>query len=144
MGSANRAAIKGKDKKSELKFEADLEEFSRLLDVSVKQIVRLATFKIFTGVVRKTPVDTGIARGSWVIGVGQRAPEFIAAEGAPAPTAVVPDYTNPYSKVIISNYVPYIFDLESGNSIQAPHGMVQLTLNEVIQELRSASLRASS
>lgn len=97
------------------------------------------------GVVEKTPVDTGRARGNWQLSVGE-SPEgetglldgstrdLAGDEGSSA--AVTRGLAKiaglqPYATIFIGNNVPYIVPLEEGHSKQAPRGMVGLTLAEL-------------
>lgn len=65
--------------------------------------------RIFSEIVDRTPVDTGLCQSSWII-------TFLSD-----------------SECEISNPVPYVSFLEDGHSKQAPSGMVQITLDEVPQ-----------
>lgn len=93
-------------------------------------------FQVLTGVVLKTPVDTGRARGGWQLDVGAvgSAPtDRLDRDGA----AVFADAAKKLGaikfgqRVAISNNVHYIIYLENGSSDQAPRGMVAITLDEV-------------
>ena len=122
-------------------FAGQIEKFAKGVDIEAVKVMKRVTFQVFRGVVEKTPVDTGVARASWVVGVGKKHPYYIAALGS---TAQMPNfnwkfYAGRALKVVISNYVPYIHELEHGSSQQAPHGMAQITVNEVMAELRSLS-----
>ena len=121
------------------KFSKRLEAFAKNLDIQTYKLIKRVAFQVFRGVVEKTPVDTGVARASWVVGVGKKHPPYIAAAGA---TARFPIFDLRYFKgravkIVISNYVPYIYELENGSSKQAPYGMAQITINEVMAELNS-------
>ena len=116
-------------------FKTDLSRFAEKVDARLEDVVRLVALKILRGVILKTPVDTGIARASWVVGVGQKHERFIAQQGQTAQTPNIPERRPPSSEIIISNYVPYIHSLDKGSSTQAPNGMVALTLSEVKQEI---------
>ena len=132
---------------SDLKgFEADLDKFAASLDVGVETVIKKLALDIFTGVVRKTPVDTGRARASWVIGAERplNSPElnagreFTEAEATRfAMTELIElNRLKPYDTVFISNSLPYITALEDGSSKQAPGGMVAVTLSETERDLK--------
>jgi hypothetical protein len=122
-------------------FNLDLNRFSAQISADVGGVTKLAALKVFTGIVKKTPVDTGNARASWVIGIGRK------AIPAPPSAGVSEDDTllrtaqlhrsNGLQPIFISNYVPYINRLEDGHSQQAPTGMVALTLTQVTNQLNS-------
>lgn len=126
-------------------FERDLDKFAASLNIGVEQVVKKIALDVFTGVVRKTPVDKGRARASWVIGVERplNSPElstdktFSAAEAAQFANLELAELSRlkPFDTVFISNSLPYIEALEDGHSKQAPQGMVAVTLSEVERDL---------
>lgn len=97
-------------------------------------------------IVRRTPVDTGRARGSWQVTVGSPAsgvPDRLDLAGTAEPDKVgrmagsilfgIPTY-------IVSN-LDYMDKLEHGSSKQAPNGMVALTAAEIPAIVELASQR---
>lgn len=127
-------------------FERDLNRFADSLGVRVEIVIKRLSLEIFTGVVRKTPVDTGRARASWVIGIERPfnspnlspAQRFTPAEAERYAAIELAELREigPFSTVFISNSLPYIVGLEEGNSRQAPRGMVAVTLAEARRNLR--------
>lgn len=134
------------------KFNTDLKNFSKEVDIELSKVVRLVALKLFTRIVLKTPVDTGVARASWTIGINRIENNKVNVMGGKlskqGATALANDQLNKlvgvkaYDTVIISNNVPYIEKLEYGGynegpktvggfSIQAPEGMVRVSLEEV-------------
>ena len=122
--------------RSTAQFNAALERFAK--KVVPEQVVLLqkkVAFQVLTGVVLKTPVDTGRARGGWQLDVGavSGAPERLDKDGS----AIFADAARKLGalrfgeRVAISNNVTYIIYLENGSSDQAPQGMVAITLDEV-------------
>lgn len=90
-----------------------------------------------------TPVDTGRARGGWILQVG--AP----SRWIPGKQNVDPDGEStvmtgrqfleelqPFGAVFISNNVEYILHLEHGTSKQAPQGMLKLTVHALLSMFR--------
>lgn len=92
---------------------------------------RKIALQVLSGVVLKTPVDTGRARGNWQTTINQ-APdsELLSANPIGDGVAALADLP-PFVAIYISNNVPYINRLEDGYSRQAPAGMVAVTLQEV-------------
>ena len=141
MSNAIFSTIKGQlptHVSNAIDFNKDLHKFVAGLDIEHAKFIKLVAYKVFNGVVQRTPVDTGIARASWVVGVGKKHPYHIAIPGA---TATFPNFDYRFfkgrvNKVVISNYVPYIFMLENGSSKQAPYGMAAITVREVTEELK--------
>lgn len=132
---------------SDLKgFEADLNKFADDIGVRTEVVIKRLALEVFTGVVRKTPVDTGRARASWVIGIERPlnspslspAQKFTPAEAERYAATELAELREigPYSTVFISNSLPYIEELENGSSTQAPEGMVAVTLTEVNRNLK--------
>jgi len=117
------------------RFTADLEKFSKKLDLDFGITVRKIAIDLFGAIVEKTPVLTGRARASW-INAGRPdlsvAPEGSSLDkGAPNRKAEGFVNVNPYSKIFITNNLEYIVPLEQGHSDKAPRGMVALSLQEV-------------
>lgn len=121
------------------------------------KFMRTVALAVLRGVVLKTPVDTGRARGNWQILVGrtnetevsgtttsttlksgdvkttfkpQKTPLQNASEELRTPIRFLGEV------IYVFNNVPYINRLENGHSKkQAPRGMVKLTLNEIAASL---------
>lgn len=107
--------------------------------------------KLYDSIVKKTPVDTGRARGNWQISIGHDATETVNREDKKAlgtVSAYKGEETGKLQNVkgdetiYISNNLPYIAKLEYGGygdnspsgktengfSKQAPNGMVGVTV----------------
>lgn len=126
------------------KWTIDLNEYCKKKDVEIKDVRKNYAFALYSSIVKKTPVDTGRARGNWSITVGhddtttseRTTPLFKSLQEVPK---VEGDET-----IYIHNNLPYITKLEyggypknpkggsgktiNGYSKQAPEGMVGLTL----------------
>ena len=141
------------------RFEADIERFADLLDINVGLATRRVTLQVFTGLVQKTPVDTGRAKSNWGINQGapspppshavteqearsrrkSKTPANAASEDAKAlayASAAVSGIDGS-APVHVTNNLPYITALNDGHSKQAPAGFVQTTVAEVPAEIRS-------
>ena len=101
-------------------------------------IVSMMGLDLLSGIVLKTPVDTGRARGNWDLTVG--APGVGEYGADPAGGATISrgqqrlarySFSESFPEIWISNNLPYIERLEGGYSQQAPNGMVMLTVAEV-------------
>lgn len=117
----------------------DLTKYADRQISSMKGIRKSFVFRLYSAIVRRTPVDTGRARGNWNVSVGAadagENPQNYSEAGS-MPDA---DGDEPY---FISNNTEYIRKLEYGGytdrpetektrggfSKQAPHGMVGVTL----------------
>ena len=122
----------------------DLNKYCKDKEVELKDVRKTYAFALYSSIVKKTPVDTGRARGNWNITVGhddttastRTKPQFKNVDEVPK---VEGDET-----IYISNNLPYITKLEyggypnppkggkgktiNGYSKQAPEGMVGVTL----------------
>ena len=137
----------------------NLEQFNYELDTAVKQLTdrdvvafqRLLALKLFEKIIRKTPVDTGRARGNWRISVNGFDDSIVPIEGhtgevyedlgpvglttlGMAQAALTPQSVPLGSIIYISNSLPYILRLEQGWSKQAAAGMVATSVAEVEME----------
>ena len=141
------------------KWTMDLNKYAKKKKVEIKKVRKNYAFALYSSIVKKTPVDTGRARGNWNITVGHddtlpkenTVPQFKSVEEVPK---VEGDET-----IYISNNLPYITKLEyggypnppkkgsgktiNGYSKQAPQGMVGVTLanNENIFESAVRSVK---
>ena len=125
-----------------------IDEIADLLDQDVATVHKKVALDLLSGVVKKTPVDTGRARASWKVGLGTLDPS-VAPEGSGPPADAVigageakienMDRRRSSSPppVWITNSLPYIGALENGHSNQAPQGMVAVTAAEVKSDLAS-------
>lgn len=119
--------------------------FARSLSIAseltsdISQEVRKLGILIDQGVVIGTPVDTGAARGSWLVGVGQ-APAGVSdtTDKSGGPTiqrnnsiiAVYPAQGLP--DLWIVNNQPYIGRLNDGSSLKAPAKFVETAIERAI------------
>ncbi len=132
------------------------EELSRKLMEVQKKIVLMALRRV----VEMTPVDTGRARGGWLVSINAPSPEkvedfkraqFAAGEETEHPTLnelgqevvtkglAILKTLKPFQVVWITNNVDYIEFLEEGHSKQAPAGMVAITVAEIQASLQEIS-----
>lgn len=133
----------------------DIEKWCGTQKEKVVEVKNRFAFNLYSSIVKKTPVDTGRARGNWNPSVGS--PDLTVDENATQPKAK--DVSAfPQSKgdepIYISNDLPYIRKLEfgeypnppkkdggktvNGYSRQAPHGMVGITVANAGAYLRKA------
>ena len=125
----------------------DLTKYAQAKADSIKDCRRKVAVKLFEAVVKRTPVDTGRARGNWQVSVGfdstattdrvdkQPAgsnPGFLAEEQRKI-ESVQGDET-----IFIHNNLPYIRRLEYGHSKQSPKGMVGVVMANLDARIREA------
>lgn len=116
-------------------------KFAEKINLGVATVVRKIAVDLHTKITKRTPVDTGRARASWMLTEG--APSDVAPDasafpkGKTAPAPPTPDVAaidGKKSVFIVSNLI-YIEPLENGHSKQAPAGMVAVSLAEVKAEI---------
>lgn len=149
-------------------FNETVNKFVEKSGVGVTEAQKKIVFDILAGVIQRTPVDTGRARGNWQLSIGK------PAEGETGELLKKTNKTNvnqqgklaslpPYQIVWITNNVPYIEVLEFGGfvpknpgpskdprpkrkgktwvkdgySVQAPQGMVRVTVAKIEASLNS-------
>lgn len=130
------------------KFSLDLRKFVQKAQGNADQVVRKVALDVFRGVVLKTPVDTGRARGSWGLGVNTLEPgphERFDPEGAAAIGEALAKLQGVKAGgvIFVASNLSYINELEfNHHSKQAPNGMVRITvmeyqtfINKAVQEL---------
>lgn len=141
-------------------FADQIENFADKTEQQLDRIVRKSALALFSHILQYTPVDTGRARGNWMIELDQAgsggAPfaggqksrfrvkgemvtdKVIQGQNAAAATqTAVNNAENELAKfksdtrtITIYNNLDYIVPLEYGSSEQAPKGMVRLACQE--------------
>jgi len=108
----------------------------------IDTVIRKSTIELFGSVIKMTPVDTGRAKGNWQCSIGSPitsetdrldSAALGSTNGSVAFSEVTKTVKGTGHVVWLSNNVPYIRKLEysppgQGGSIQAPGGMVRLSL----------------
>lgn len=118
------------------KFNRDLKKFAREVDEDYNTLFRKVVVAIFSGIVKKTPVDVGTARSNWQVAINTKLWTEVAAEPAGRTLARgigEAGGARMGDTAYILNGLPYIEPLENGSSTQAANGMIDLTLAEVYQ-----------
>ncbi len=127
------------------RFDLQVRQWAERAEVSIAQFTKLVAFKVFTKTTMRTPVDTGRARASWNIVVGDSADTsveplakwdgFNDEAEADSIASAKANRIRPALVYTISNNLPYIVALENGSSKQAPAGMLRLAIADVRLEL---------
>lgn len=135
-------------------FRVDLDKFRKSIDVDMSILMKAVSLQAFTGITKRTPVDTGFARASWTVGFGRTLaskldrPKFILDPNSRERARSLNEAQlsrlrakkiRPYSLVVIANFASYSPLLEDGSSRQAPRGMVAVTLAEIASRMRAVS-----
>ena len=117
----------------------DIDKWAKFQQQKIDAVNRKIALGIFRRVILRTPVDTGRARSNWFCTVGTPSTETTETDRAAVSeaTQTVSRQWKPESgsAIFLTNNLPYIETLERGRvgnkgSMQAPQGMVKITLAE--------------
>lgn len=123
------------------------QKFAQAINVNLATVVRRVSAELFNKITLRTPVDTGRARASWQ--VSERAPGtgqtvVVIPDNAPgtygppnASNAAAMAKASGKTSIFIVSNVPYMEALENGHSEQAPVGMVQISIAEVVGSIKA-------
>ena len=116
-------------------FNAELREFGENV-VPERHLIfqRRIALELLRRIVKRTPVDTGRARGNWQVNAGPADEGTVEVFGDAAlgvGAQAINAIRMPFGLITIFNNVNYITFLEEGSSQQARQGMVAVSLAEV-------------
>ena len=116
-------------------FEASVRRFTERAKAKARRNLRRVCMKALGGIVTKTPVLTGCARGNWRISFGEpvRLFDLSLNRTISAGSSLIQNGARLGQRVNICNSAPYILRLERGYSRQAPAGMVHITADELVR-----------
>jgi hypothetical protein len=115
------------------------------VDLKMSMVVRKVAFDVYGGVVKRTPVDTGHARGNWraVVGAGPPPSDEIDRDikhglGVAQEREQIRKFrVGKNDKVFIFNNTSYIVYLDRGSSGQNRQGIVSPVLTAIIAAAES-------
>jgi len=134
--------------KNNAKFAIDLNKYIKVVDSQGNKEMRGAGLFALKGVMRKTPVDNGTARGNWNAGINSidtmtrdditnyanyGSYDRVAFQNG---SGVIDGFKNG-DTINISNSMPYINRLEFTDHSTQGSGMVRRTEKELIDKLKS-------
>ena len=129
-------------------FGRNMKAWAAKVDAGVDQVIRAASLQVSAAIIKRTPVDTGRAKGNWQPSINRvKAGQAQKTQTAPLST-IDSEQMRALSSVIaksvgqvyyLTNNLPYIMRLEyQGWSTQAPNGMVRVSVLEFNAALRKA------
>ncbi len=126
-------------------FARKMRKRGKKLDENVNKVIIKMAGSILQTAVIATPVDTGRARGGWVVGLGvpiTAAGEQLDVSGAGAISAGKATLAGRRSgqTIYINNNVEYIGKLNDGSSAQAPKNFVADAVRAGIKALDGAKV----
>lgn len=107
-------------------------------------VIRQSAVALQSGMVEKSPVDTGRFKGNWQCGIGvlnldTSAGNDANGSGAIAKTIAAVQGWKAGQTIYMTNNLPYARRLEFGWSQQAPSGVVRLTVLDFQSSVRRAA-----
>jgi len=112
-----------------------IEEAKRLIKVKTLEVMKKIAIRVMQTIILATPVDTGRARGNWLVSLGSLSKEVRKDAKDTTGGATIGENTSKISSSVkaeddihISNNLDYIIPLNEGHSAQAPAGYVEKAL----------------
>ncbi len=113
-----------------------IRRFQEKVTVETGLVMKHVAFNLWNRITEKNPVATGRSRAAWNLAINHvdASVPVPVKKGTtlPKPTLPACGEIRPGDKIFVSNNLPYIVALENGHSQQAPQGMVQQSINEVV------------
>lgn len=121
-------------------FASDLRKLCDRAGDKAEMVVRKTALELQSGMIEKSPVDTGRFKGNWQCGIGTMNSDASAEPGSDAEgrTQAVLEGWKPGQTIWLTNSLVYARRLEAGWSQQAPAGMVRLTVQSYSEALKKA------
>lgn len=115
------------------KFTLDVRAFCEKAKKNPETVMRSVSIKLFSAVIKASPVDTGRFRMNWqtsgpVIPSGLIAGVDVTGNKAVASATTFITNTPVWQEFTLTNNLPYAQRLEYGYSKQAPSGMVRVNV----------------
>ena len=125
-----------------MSFGSDMRKWAEKAKQGTDQVIRASLIDVSTRIIKRTPVDTGRARGNWTAslnGPNLTFDETSISESNAINSAAATSASAPGNVFYLTNNLPYIFRLEYQSwSTQAPNGMVRVSVIEFQQALTKA------
>ena len=121
-----------------MSFALDVSKFVEKAKKNPEKVMRQVSIKLFSAIIKATPVDTGRARNNWFAS-GNTPSQEITTYGAPQGTATIQRVTavintaTDWHEFTLTNNLPYAQRLEYGWSQQAPQGFVRTNVSRFQQ-----------
>jgi hypothetical protein len=115
------------------RFTINMAKFNVQTLEQADMIRRKIILEVLRGVVKRTPVDSGRARGNWQASISKPISREVDRKDKTGSSTVSEESgtvqsSSPDDTLYLTNNVPYILILEDGRSNQAPNGMLKVTL----------------
>lgn len=118
--------------------------FADTIASDVGKKTRAAALQALSGVIERSPVDTGAFRGNNRVSIGQRdngydleATDKSGGAALSAGSGIISSTLGaPFTVIYVQNNLPYAEVLERGSSTQAPQGVFDVTFQSLIEASR--------
>ena len=119
-------------------FATALKSYAKRTSQSIDDATIEVCTKLSLMVIKKTPVDSGRARGNWFAEINKvsRATSETRSANEAISDAISTAQSASGSIFTLTNSLPYAIRLEYGWSKQAPQGMVRTSIAEIIRDLK--------
>lgn len=110
-------------------FDEQIKAFQRKALQNADKTMRSVSIKLFSAVIKSSPVDTGRFRANWQ--ASNERPASGEVSGFSDPVNKVTTYINgaPFAnEFTLANNLPYAYKLEFGYSDQAPQGFIRINV----------------
>jgi len=124
-------------------FGLEIKKWNGATDKAMREVLQATALKLTASIIKRTPVDTGRARGNWQVGINNK-PDSVVATTDKSGNAALSNGANTIrtagttDTISVINNLPYIQKLENGSSQQAPAGMVKVTVTEFQRALNKS------
>lgn len=121
-----------------MSFALDVSKFVEKAKKNPEKVMRQVSIKLFSAIIKASPVDTGRFRMNWMASGGTPAPGITDAtdksgdKATGNATGFVLKATN-WREFTLTNNLPYAQRLEYGWSQQAPQGFVRVNVSRFQQ-----------
>jgi hypothetical protein len=120
-----------------MSFSSGIAGYAKRTGLRIDNAVVAVCAKASTEIIKKTPVDTGRARGNWYASIGTASIDTSETRSeSEAINDAISTSMGASGKVFyFSNNLEYVRNLEYGGSTQAPRGMVRITVAQIKKDL---------
>jgi hypothetical protein len=123
-------------------FHQDMERWVQKTGLKLENVIKATCMQLTEGIVMRTPVLTGRARGNWIATINYPSAYAVLDEDPEGANTIAKASGTagdaPGNVFYLVNNVPYARALEFGHSRQAPQGMVRVTVHDFNRHLKKA------
>ncbi len=122
-----------------MSWSRSLSEFADEQEKRLNAELRATALQALTGVIERSPVDSGRFRGNNQATVGSETDEVLDREDKSGRVTladgrrIIEGIKKPFTYIVVQNNLPYAGVLEAGNSKQAPQGVFAATFESLKQ-----------